>query len=146
MRSLSLVSVIFFCIPAWAQPVIGGAGYTSPVPVSVAPGQVITLFVQGADNPLNAGISVNYRQGTDRPANTGVGSEIRCRLVSELILHELKSVIDGSVEQHTLGKDGIPLVAHAKHAVKVSSLQVEALPDQILLPNQIAGEQAGADH
>jgi uncharacterized protein (TIGR03437 family) len=68
MRSLSLVSVIFFCIPVWAQPVIGGAGYTSPVPVSVAPGQVITLFVQGADNPLNAGISVNYRQGTDRPA------------------------------------------------------------------------------
>lgn len=66
-------------IPALAQPVIGGAGYSYPLPLAVAPGQLITLFIQGVNTQLTApvrasssslptslaGISVTYHQGTD---------------------------------------------------------------------------------
>ena len=58
-----------------AQNVITSAGYSSPAPVSAAPGQVITLFVDGAGKSLTvpvratagsagtlAGISVTLRQ------------------------------------------------------------------------------------
>lgn len=64
------------------QPVIGGAGYSFPVPLSVAPGQLITLFVQGVNTQLTApvrasttpwpatlaGFSVTYTQGSPQPA------------------------------------------------------------------------------
>ncbi len=58
-----------------------GAGYALPAPVNVAPGQVLTFFVQGVGNMLTsavrapeganlptslAGISVTVRQGADR--------------------------------------------------------------------------------
>ena len=47
-------SLILFLWPALlgAQNVITSAGYSSPVPASVAPGQVITLFVDGAAGSL----------------------------------------------------------------------------------------------
>src|SRR5260370_20797728 len=64
------------------QPVLAGAGYSFPVPLSVAPGQIITLFVESVDTQLTApvratgtplpsslgGVSVTYRQSSDRPA------------------------------------------------------------------------------
>src|SRR5262249_5144142 len=64
------------------QPTIAGIGYSYPVPLSVAPGQIITLFIQGVDTQLTgpvrangtpvpptlAGVSVTYHQGSDRPA------------------------------------------------------------------------------
>jgi hypothetical protein len=63
-------------------PVIGGAGYSFPVPLPVAPGQVITLFVQGINTQLTApvratttpwpttlaGVKVTYTQGSAEPA------------------------------------------------------------------------------
>ena len=63
-------------------PIIGGAGYSFPVPLSVAPGQLITLFVQAFNSQLTgpvranttpwpatlAGVSVAYTQGTQQPA------------------------------------------------------------------------------
>ena len=64
-------------------PFIGSIGNSFPVPVSVAPGQLITLFVQGADTQLTTtvraidtalpitlgGVSVTFHQGSDRPAH-----------------------------------------------------------------------------
>jgi len=61
---------------------ITGSGYSAPVPIYAAPGQVLTLFVQGAGKLLNqperapdgtwptslAGISVTLLQGTRIPA------------------------------------------------------------------------------
>jgi hypothetical protein len=79
MRSL-LACVAFGGISTFAQPVIGGAGY-SPTAIPVAPGQIITLFVQSANSDITgpvrasgslpatlAGISVTYRQVSDHPA------------------------------------------------------------------------------
>ena len=71
---------MFSVVPGFAQPVIGGAGYSAALPLPVAPGQVITLFVGNTQltTPAHAtsfplpsklvGVSVTYRQGTDRPA------------------------------------------------------------------------------
>jgi uncharacterized protein (TIGR03437 family) len=69
---------------AFAQsglPIIGSAGYLTPVPLTVAPGQLVTLFVPGFGNVVNgivkapagplpttlAGISAVFRQGSDQP-------------------------------------------------------------------------------
>jgi uncharacterized protein (TIGR03437 family) len=82
MRSLSLLCAVCLGVPALAQPIIGGAGHSNPVPLPVAPGQLITLFIQGVNTQLTApvrasggslptmlaGVSVTYRQGTDRAA------------------------------------------------------------------------------
>jgi uncharacterized protein (TIGR03437 family) len=82
MRSVSFLCAVCLGVPALAQPIIGGAGHANPVPLPVAPGQLITLFIQGVSTQLTApvrasggslptmlaGVSVTYRQGTDRPA------------------------------------------------------------------------------
>src|SRR5579864_349174 len=85
MRGLFLLFASAIAIAAQStapQPVIGAAGYSSPVPLPVAPGQVITLFVQGVNTQLTApvrattptwpatlaGVSVTYTQGTPQPA------------------------------------------------------------------------------
>lgn len=57
MRLLSIQGVaVFVCgtVALFAQPgpVIGGAGYSAPFPVPVAPGQIVTFFVSG----IGAGI------------------------------------------------------------------------------------------
>src|SRR5262249_61091697 len=63
-----------------------GAGYTLPTPITVAPGQVITLFVQGVGNNLTrpvqadrlplpttlAGISVSMPQVYSPPGDSRV--------------------------------------------------------------------------
>src|ERR1700680_2004223 len=83
MRSLILSFLTCFSIPLFAPPVIGGAGHSNPVPLPVAPGQLITLFVQGVNTQLTAlvqgsgsslrtllaGVSVIYRQGRDQLAS-----------------------------------------------------------------------------
>jgi uncharacterized protein (TIGR03437 family) len=70
---------------AFAQsgmPVIGNAGYLTPVPLTVAPGQLVTLFVPGFGSVVSgavkapagplpntlAGVSAVFRQGSDQPA------------------------------------------------------------------------------
>ena len=64
------------------QPTIVGANYSATFPLPVAPGQLITLVVEGLPNPLPgparapsgslpislAGISAVFRQGTDQAA------------------------------------------------------------------------------
>jgi uncharacterized protein (TIGR03437 family) len=82
--------LVILCFPAIAifaqstmqSPVIGGAGYSFPVPLPVAPGQVITLFVQGINTQLTApvrattspwpttlaGVRVTYTQGSAESA------------------------------------------------------------------------------
>jgi uncharacterized protein (TIGR03437 family) len=72
----------FFSLTLAAQTnTIVSAGYTSPVPLNAAPGQVVTLFVEGAGKSLTqavrapdgswpnslAGISVTLLQGTRIP-------------------------------------------------------------------------------
>lgn len=99
MRYFTLLCAFSIALLAQAtgqQPVIGGAGYSFPVPLSVAPGQLITLFVQGVNTQLAspvraestpwpttlAGVSVTYHQGSDqlaamlevRPISTCLGS------------------------------------------------------------------------
>jgi len=63
-----------------STPVVTGAGYTSPAPVNVAPGQILTIFVQGIGSTLTqpvrpsgntlptslAGISATLQQGSNR--------------------------------------------------------------------------------
>jgi hypothetical protein len=86
MRSFILAcAALTITVSTLAQPVIDGLGYVSQIPFPVAPGQVITLFVQGVNTELTApvrafgnpwppmlgGVSVTYRQGlpaSDRPA------------------------------------------------------------------------------
>lgn len=79
---LCFSSLAIFAQPAAQAPTIGGTGYLSPVPLPVAPGQVVTLFVQGINTPppaqvrtnitpwptTLAGVSVTYTQGTSLPA------------------------------------------------------------------------------
>ena len=50
--SLLAYAAVLISVPAFAQPVIGGIGYSSPIPFPVAPGQLITLFVQGISAQL----------------------------------------------------------------------------------------------
>ncbi|MFN7995777.1 MAG: hypothetical protein U0Q18_19355 [Bryobacteraceae bacterium] len=52
-------------VPAFGQTVTG-AGYSAPVPIRVAPGQVITLYVPGLSSP--EGIDVTVRQNSDYSA------------------------------------------------------------------------------
>ena len=47
-----LVCLIGLTASALAQSSIVGAGYVSPMPVSVAPGQLITIFLQGIPDPI----------------------------------------------------------------------------------------------
>ena len=70
---------------AFAQsgaPVIGSSGYSTPVPLTVAPGQLVTLFVPGFGGVVSAsmkapagpfpntlaGVSAVFRQGSDQPS------------------------------------------------------------------------------
>src|ERR1017187_5606184 len=62
-------------------PIVTGAGYTLPAPVNVAPGQILTVYVQGIGSALTqpvrnpgyplptslAGISATLQQGSNRP-------------------------------------------------------------------------------
>ena len=66
MRSL-LACFAFGGISAFAQPVIGGAGY-SPTAIPVAPGQIITLFVQAANSDITGEVraSGSLPNGTRR--------------------------------------------------------------------------------
>lgn len=86
MRNVLCLAVCFassiFAQSATVQPLIGGEGYSSPVPLTVAPGQLITLYVPATDSRLTepvhasglplppslAGVSVIFRQGMDQPA------------------------------------------------------------------------------
>jgi hypothetical protein len=78
----SSTAIVIFAQSTTQPPVIGGAGYSFPVPLPVAPGQVITLFVQGINTQLTApvratttpwpttlaGVKVTYTQGSGEPA------------------------------------------------------------------------------
>lgn len=84
MHSSHLLWAVVTSLSAFAQttPFIAGLGYSQPIPLTVAPGQLVTLFVAGASSklttPLRApgnplpttlgGISVTYHQGSDRAA------------------------------------------------------------------------------
>lgn len=85
MRLQNFSIVIAFAGTVFAQsglPVIGSAGYLAPVPLTVAPGQLLTLFVPGFGNMVSgivkapagslpttlAGVSAVFRQGSDQPA------------------------------------------------------------------------------
>jgi uncharacterized protein (TIGR03437 family) len=76
--------VIVLAGTAFAQsvaPVIGSSGYSAPVPLTVAPGQLVTLFVPGFGSVMSgpmkapaaplpntlAGVSAVFRQGSDQP-------------------------------------------------------------------------------
>ncbi|HTR37836.1 MAG TPA: hypothetical protein VMH80_18135 [Bryobacteraceae bacterium] len=54
---------------ATAQPVIGAAGYSSPTPLPVAPGQIISLFVQNISGPAPSvsDVSAVFHQNSDIP-------------------------------------------------------------------------------
>jgi len=85
MRGLILLcssAIAMFGQSAAQTPVIGGTGYSFPVPFPIAPGQVLTLFVPGLNTQLTgpvrtgvtpwptmlAGVSVTYTQGSSLPA------------------------------------------------------------------------------
>ena len=84
MQKQKFSIVIVLAGTAFAQsdlPVIGSAGYLAPVPLTVAPGQVMTMFLPGLGNLVSgivkapagslptslAGVSAVFRQGSDRP-------------------------------------------------------------------------------
>ncbi len=47
MWAIFLLLVIALGVPSWADNTVIGAGFAPPVPVAVAPGEVVTIFVQG---------------------------------------------------------------------------------------------------
>lgn len=77
----ALLSGSLFAQFVSTQPVIGTAGYSASVPLSVAPGQIVTLFLPGMGNAvpgpvkapsgklpaLLAGVSGIFRQTSDQP-------------------------------------------------------------------------------
>ncbi len=85
MRNLVLCSAVLASVSmCWAQapsPVLLGAGNLSPFPLSIAPGQLLTLFVQPgvSSPPASLNISAVFSSGLDLPmpviqvilANTG---------------------------------------------------------------------------
>ena len=85
MRSQRFRIVIALAGSAFAQsgaPVIGSSWYLAPVPLTVAPGQLVTFFVPGFGNVVSgpikapagplpntlAGVSAVFRQGSDQPS------------------------------------------------------------------------------
>ena len=65
----SVLCFLTFAACAAAQPVISALGYSSPAPLSVAPGQLITLFVQNIPGPPPsvADIYAVFHQNSDIP-------------------------------------------------------------------------------
>ncbi len=84
MQKLFLGSVIVVCLSCcWAQtatPVVLGTGNVNPFPAFVAPGQLLTLFVQTTDAaPLStAAFSATYSNGTQMPVIQVVTLEETC--------------------------------------------------------------------
>ena len=87
MRARKMQSVLYL-LPAFvasclgqSSPVVTSAGYLLPAPINVAPGQVLTIYVQGIGSALTqrvrasgntlptslGGISVTLQQGSNRP-------------------------------------------------------------------------------
>jgi len=66
MRSGIVYVLAFFWIARAFGQTVTGAGYSAPVAIRVAPGQVITLYVQGLSSL--EGIGVTVRQDSDYPA------------------------------------------------------------------------------
>jgi uncharacterized protein (TIGR03437 family) len=87
MRKGKMQSVLYL-LPAvvascfgQSAPVVTGAGYILPAPINVAPGQILTIYVQGIGSALTqpvrapgnilptslAGISATLQQGANRP-------------------------------------------------------------------------------
>jgi uncharacterized protein (TIGR03437 family) len=79
------IVIVAFAVTVFAQsgaPVIGTSGYSAPVPLTVAPGQLVTLFVPGFGGVVSAsmkapagplpntlaGVSAVFRQGSDQPS------------------------------------------------------------------------------
>jgi len=54
--------LLFPALQAQTGSVVTGAGYASPKPLAVAPGQVITLFVRTSQITLNAAVSADPKQ------------------------------------------------------------------------------------
>ena len=85
---LAVVLCTVFSFSVWAQSgnVIVGAGYASPAPITVAPGQIITIVVEGIGANLTqtvhagrtplpatlAGISVSLQQALSLPFSAAV--------------------------------------------------------------------------
>ena len=81
MLVLYLVLVVVPSCFGQGTPIVTGAGYTLPAPVNVAPGQILTVYVQGIGSALTqpvrnpgyplptslAGISATLQQGSNRP-------------------------------------------------------------------------------
>ncbi len=81
-RPVILTAMIGAAFAQTNMPVIGSAGYSAGIPLTVAPGQIVTLFVPGFGDMLSgpakappgplpvtlAGVSVAFRQGADQAA------------------------------------------------------------------------------
>src|SRR5579863_6702593 len=58
-RALGLIVLSGVLVSAQPSAVIGSAGYSAPVPVKVAPGQILTFFVSGFGAGLTAKVSAD---------------------------------------------------------------------------------------
>jgi uncharacterized protein (TIGR03437 family) len=81
-RFLIVIALAGIVFAQSSPPVIGIAGYSAPVPLAVAPGQLVTLFVPGSGSVVSgpvkapagpfpnklAGVSAVFRQGSDQPS------------------------------------------------------------------------------
>ena len=81
-RFLIVIALAGIVFAQSSTPVIGMAGYSAPVPLTVAPGQLVTLFVPGFGSVVSglvkapsgpfpnklAGVSAVFRQGSDQPS------------------------------------------------------------------------------
>src|SRR5579862_5067204 len=68
MRSFFLSSAIVLgslcCAAQTTNPAIAATGFSLPIPLTVAPGGLLTLYVEAA---ANSNVSAVYSNGTDQP-------------------------------------------------------------------------------
>jgi uncharacterized protein (TIGR03437 family) len=147
MRSLILCSIAFAGVSiCWAQtanPVLLGAGNLSPFPFPVAPGQLLTLFVQpgGAISPVTAyTISVVFSNGSDQPmpvfevtqANTGCAAPLSAQCPEVLAVTVQVpfgiQVICPLCERPVVST---PSIAVSVNGVKTPTVTVQPLQDQV---------------
>ena len=75
MWAMCLPLAIALGVPSWADNTVIGAGFAAPLPVAVAPGEVVTIFVQGIGSRLTQAVVAN---GLPLPADlAGISVSLR---------------------------------------------------------------------
>ena len=117
-----LLELAFVAGSGWAQTgnVVVGGGYSTPVPFPVAPGQVITLLVQGIGANLTQTIKA---QGTPLPTTLG-GISVTLRQTASVPFPQSAAVPLLEVDPHVSTCNDQPFFAGDCGRLTAISLQI----------------------